>query len=125
MSASQIGKHKYFKIANSQTKKPVSGATWDITYGDGSGAKGVVVVDRVAVGPVTATAQAVEAATYVSSSFTSDSASDGLLGLAASSLNTVTPNKATTFFDTVKSTLPSALFTSSKNPPGSYRKLHS
>lgn len=88
-----------------------SGETWDITYGDGSGAKGVVYADKVTVGGVTATKQAVEAATSVSSEFTSDTASDGLLGLAFSSINTVTPNKATTFFDTVKSTLAKALFT--------------
>jgi len=60
---------------------------------------------------VTATSQAVEAATSVSSEFTADTANDGLLGLAFSSINTVRPTAQTTFFDTVKSTLAEELFT--------------
>lgn len=100
----------------------MSGYTWNISYGDGSGASGTVYADKVVVGSVTATSQAVEAATSVSSQFTQDTANDGLLGLAFSSINTVMPNKQTTFFDTVKSTLPSALFTATlkKGKPGSY-----
>lgn len=75
----------------------------------------------MAVGPVTATSQAVEAATSVSSSFTSDPA-DGLLGLAFGSINTVTPTKQTTFFETVMSSLPSKLFaaTLKKGKTGTY-----
>jgi hypothetical protein len=53
----------------------------------------------------------VEAATSVSSEFTQDTASDGLLGLAFSSINTVSPTKQNTFFDNVKPSLPSPLFT--------------
>ena len=71
---------------------------------------GNVFSDKVVVGPVTATSQAVEAATSVSSSFTSDTQNDGLLGLAMSSINTVTPTQQTTFFDTVKATLAQKLF---------------
>lgn len=58
---------------------------------------------------MTATQQAVEAATSVSSEFVSDP-SNGLIGMAFSSINTVSPNQATTFFDTVKSTLNAPLF---------------
>lgn len=106
----------------STSGKKESGETWSITYGDGSGAAGTVYADKVVVGGVTATSQAVEAATSVSSTFTQDTQSDGLLGLAFSSINTVTPNQATTFFDTVKSTLAKALFTADlkKGAPGSY-----
>ena len=59
---------------------------------------------------MTATSQAVEAATSISSEFVSDTDNDGLVGLAFSTLNTVTPNQKTTFFDTVKSSLASKLF---------------
>ena len=94
--------------------------TWQIAYGDGSGAKGTVYADKVVVGSVTATRQAVEAATSVSG--TSFDGSDGLLGLASSKINTVTPNQQTTFFDTVKSDLDEPLFTCTlkKGAPGSY-----
>jgi aspergillopepsin I len=66
----------------------MSGYSWRITYGDGSGASGDVYKDKVSVGGVTATSQAVEAARSVSSQFVQDTANDGLLGLAFSSINT-------------------------------------
>jgi len=100
----------------------VSGATWQISYGDGSGASGDVYKDTVSVGPVKATGQAVEAASKISAQFTKDQNNDGLLGLAFSSINTVKPKAQTTFFDTVKSSLSSPLFavTLKHNAPGTY-----
>jgi hypothetical protein len=51
-----------------------------------------------------------------------DQNNDGLLGLAFSSINTISPNPQTTFFDTVKSQLDSPLFavTLKHNAPGTY-----
>lgn len=57
------------------------------------------------------TGQAVELAETVSSSFTSDSSTDGLVGLAFSSLNTVSPTQQQTFFDNALPNLDSPLFT--------------
>jgi aspergillopepsin I len=76
----------------------------------------------IAVGQVTATSQAVEAATSVSSTFVQDTSNDGLVGLAFSSINTVQPNPVPTFFDNVKSSLTQALFAADlqKGQPGSY-----
>ncbi|KAF2204920.1 Asp-domain-containing protein [Delitschia confertaspora ATCC 74209] len=90
--------------------KKVSGSTWKISYGDGSGAGGTVYADKVVVGGVTATSQAVEAATSVSAQFQDDTDNDGLLGLAFSSINTVSPNPAKTFFDNVRTSLAAPLF---------------
>jgi len=59
---------------------------------------------------VTATSQAVEAATSVSAQFTRDVDTDGLLGLAMSSINTVKPQQQKTWFDTVKGQLAKPLF---------------
>ncbi|GAB7355838.1 hypothetical protein MBLNU459_g6501t1 [Dothideomycetes sp. NU459] len=109
LSSSKQSGHSIYTPGSTASKE--SGETWSISYGDGSGASGVVYSDKVVVGGVTATSQAVEAATSISSAFVSDTDSDGLLGLAFSSINTVTPNAATTFFDTVKSTLAKKLFT--------------
>lgn len=99
--------HAYYQADSTKLK---SGYTWKISYGDGSGASGKVYADKVVVGGVTATTQAVEAATSVSSAFSGDTDTDGLLGLAFSTLNTVSPTKQTTFFDTVKSSLALPLF---------------
>lgn len=104
---SQLSGHDYYKV---DASKKIAGATWRITYGDGSGAAGTVYADKVVVGGVTATSQAVEAATSVSSQFQQDKDTDGLLGLAFSSINTVKPTPQKTFFDTVKANLPSPVF---------------
>jgi hypothetical protein len=106
-ASSQLSGHDYYKTDASKLK---SGYTWKISYGDGSGASGKVYADKVQVGAVTATSQAVEAATSVSSTFTQDTETDGLLGLAQSSINTVQPQQQKTFFDTVKSQLAKPLF---------------
>jgi hypothetical protein len=104
---SSLSGHDYYHVDPSKKK---SGYSWRISYGDGSGAGGQVYADKVTVGAVTATSQAVEAATSVSAQFSQDVATDGLLGLAMSSINTVSPRQQTTFFDTVKSQLAKPLF---------------
>lgn len=120
MPVAQQSGHAIYDPAPSGTLK--SGYTWNIRYGDGSGASGVVYADKVTIGGVTATSQAVEAATSVSSSFASDQNNDGLVGLSFSTINTVSPVKQLTFFDSIKSTLVSPLFTATlrKGAPGSY-----
>jgi len=106
-ASSQTAGHDYYKVDASKVK---SGYSWKISYGDGSGASGKVYADKVTVGGVTATSQAVEAATSVSAQFSQDVDTDGLLGLAMSTINTVQPQQQKTFFDTVKSQLASPLF---------------
>lgn len=120
--SSQRSGHTVYNPSTSTSAKQLSGYTWNIQYADGSGAKGNVFSDKVVIGPVTATSQAVEAATSVSSTFQQDTQNDGLVGLAFSSINTVSPKKQTTFFDTVKSTLTSPLFCAylRKGQAGSY-----
>ncbi|KAF1939902.1 acid protease [Clathrospora elynae] len=106
-ATSQLSGHDYYHTDASKVK---SGYSWEISYGDGSGASGKVYADKVVVGPVTATSQAVEAATSVSSEFSQDTNTDGLLGLAFSTINTVSPQQQNTFFDTVKSQLAAPVF---------------
>ncbi|KZM20428.1 Aspergillopepsin I [Ascochyta rabiei] len=106
-ASSQLSGHDYYKVDPSKLK---SGYSWKISYGDGSGASGKVYADTVTVAGVTATSQAVEAASSVSTEFAQDVDTDGLLGLAFSSLNRVTPVAQKTFFDTVKSSLAKELF---------------
>ncbi|KAF2843728.1 aspartic protease PEP1 [Patellaria atrata CBS 101060] len=120
-TAQQSG-HAIYDPSQSTTAVKKEGQTWRIQYGDGSGARGTVYADKVVVGGITATSQAVEAATSVSAQFQQDVDNDGLLGLSFSVLNTVRPNRETTFFDTVREELAAPLFavTLKKGAPGTY-----
>lgn len=113
--------HNIYNPANSQTSAVDTGETWNISYGDGSSASGNVYTDVVNVGGTSVTGQAVELAETISSEFAQDQ-SDGLLGLAFSSINTVTPDQQQTFFANAESSLESPLFTANlkKGEPGSY-----
>lgn len=95
----------------STTSVKLSGQSWSISYGDGSSSKGDVYYDNVTVGGLSVYPMAVEAATEVSSEFTSDTSIDGLLGLAFSSLNTVSPTQQKTFFESAKDSLDQYVFT--------------
>jgi len=97
LPSSKSAGHAVYKPDSS---KKMSGASWKISYGDGSSASGDVYKDTVTVGGVAVQNQAVEAAKTISSQFASDKKNDGLLGLAFSSINTVSPQKQTTWFDT-------------------------
>jgi Eukaryotic aspartyl protease len=110
LSQQTIGQHAAFNPSKSTTFKVLNGASWSISYGDGSGAAGTVGTDTVNIGGATATQQAVELATAVSQSFVMDTNNDGLLGLAFSQLNTVKPTKQNTFFENVMPQLAMPVF---------------
>jgi hypothetical protein len=113
--------HQFYSLTNNTDGKPLDGLSWKIAYGDGSGASGVVYADRVKVGGVTATSQAVEAATSISAQFINEH-SDGLLGLGFGNTNTIKPTKQPTFFENIKPSLKDPLFTVTlkKNATGIY-----
>ncbi|KAI1630537.1 aspartic peptidase domain-containing protein [Biscogniauxia mediterranea] len=114
--------HSVYNPSKSSTAKKLSGSSWDISYGDGSGASGDVYTDVVNIGGVSFASQAVEAASTISTEFTEDTNNDGLVGLAFSSINTVSPTSQKTFFDNVKSSLSQPLFAANlkHDTPGSY-----
>ncbi len=87
--------HTIFDSSKSSTFKNQSGSTWNITYGDNSSASGTVGTDNVNVGGLVIKNQACELANNLSSEFVSDS-SDGLMGLAWGSINTVKPTPVKT-----------------------------
>ncbi|KAH6661029.1 aspartic peptidase domain-containing protein [Truncatella angustata] len=114
--------HTVFDATKSNTFALMQGATFQISYGDGSGAAGNVGTDTVDIGGATVTQQAVELATAVSKSFVQDTNNNGLLGLAFSKLNTVKPAQQKTFFDNVMPSLAEPLFTADlrANAVGAY-----
>ncbi|SLM39453.1 Aspartic peptidase, active site [Lasallia pustulata] len=122
LPASQRTTHTLYSPSKSPTFSRLPNASWRISYGDSSGASGTVGTETVSIGGATVTSQAIELATSVSAAFTADTQSDGLLGLAFSTLNTVTPQKQKTFFDNVMPDLAAPLFTAALKHavPGAY-----
>lgn len=108
---SEVNGQTVYNPSESSTSSKLAGETWSISYGDGSSSSGDVYTDTVTVGGLTVSSQAVESAQTVSSTFTSDSNSDGLLGLAFSTLNSVTPQQQQTFFANAMPSLDSPVFT--------------
>ncbi|KAI2605600.1 acid protease [Hypoxylon sp. NC1633] len=111
LSAAATQGHTVYDPTQSKTFALLQGASFSISYGDGSGAAGNVGTETVDIGGATVTNQAVELATAVSRSFVDDTANNGLVGLAFSSINTVQPAQQKTFFDNVMSSLAEPLFT--------------
>ncbi|KAK3057900.1 hypothetical protein LTR09_000976 [Extremus antarcticus] len=87
--------HAIFDTTKSGTWKPESGSTWQIQYGDGSGASGTVGKDTLTVGGLCVENQAIETANKMSARFEQNTG-DGLLGLAWGKINQVRPVQAKT-----------------------------
>ena len=87
--------HAIFDPSKSSTFKNSAGSTWQISYGDGSSASGTVGTDVVNLGGIVIQNQAIELAKTLSTQFQQDT-SDGLLGLAWGSINTVQPSPVQT-----------------------------
>ncbi|CAN8103092.1 unnamed protein product [Discula destructiva] len=96
---------------DSSTAKQLEGEFWSVEYADKSSSSGVVYMDKVTLGNLTVPSQAVGVATILSDEFTSDTAVSGLVGLAMSSRSTVDPTPQKTWFDNIKASLLSPLFT--------------
>lgn len=88
LSATDTKGHEIYDPSRSTTAVQKKGYTWNISYGDGSGASGDVYTDTVNVGGTSVAGQAVEVASKISAQFQRDVDSDGLLGLSFSSINT-------------------------------------
>lgn len=112
--SNEVNGQTLYNPNSSSSAQLLQGETWSITYGDQSSSSGDVYSDVVTIGGLTVQGQAIESAEQVSAQFTSGPSS-GLLGLAFSSLNTVTPDKQKTFFDNATPNLDAPLFTANLN----------
>ncbi|KAI6853663.1 hypothetical protein KC334_g22652, partial [Hortaea werneckii] len=111
LSDSHSQGHSVYNPDQSSTWTEDQGASWEISYGDGSSAAGDAGYDKVVIGSATVTRQAVEVATEVSGSFVTDENNDGLVGLAFSTINTVEPEPQKTWFENIMGDLEQPLFT--------------
>ncbi|KAG8700363.1 Type I transmembrane sorting receptor [Ceratobasidium sp. 395] len=86
-TSSGCSTHSKFNSAKSSTSSKKSG-TFSISYGDGSTASGPIYSDTVTVAGLSVTGQYFSPVTSESSSFSSDP-SDGIMGLAFSSISSI------------------------------------
>ncbi|GAA6002800.1 uncharacterized protein JCM10292_001307 [Rhodotorula paludigena] len=83
--------HSKYNPSASTTAAEVAGKSLSLTYGDGSSTRGNVYTDTVTIAGLTATAQTLGAATYLTSDF-QDDPYDGLMGMAYASMSTLGAN---------------------------------
>ncbi|KAG6986741.1 aspergillopepsin A-like aspartic endopeptidase [Physcia stellaris] len=123
LPAAQTKGHAVYDPSKSKTFKRMEGSTFNISYGDKSGALGTVGTDTVSIGGAVVASQAIELATSVTQSFIDDVDSDGLLGLGFMSSNTISPKQQDTFFGNVARSLKAPLFTANlkHRTAGSYQ----
>ncbi|KAI9723163.1 MAG: hypothetical protein M1828_004266 [Chrysothrix sp. TS-e1954] len=120
LSQSVIGGHTAYNPNKSSTFKSLRGESFEIEYGDGSGALGLVGQDKVGIGGTTFATQAVELATGVTETFYEDTSNDGLMGFGFSSIgNQVRPNPQKTFFENIQPRLKLPLFSVNLKEDGS------
>ncbi|KAJ9501320.1 hypothetical protein LTR99_004631 [Exophiala xenobiotica] len=122
LEASAQQGHTIYNPKKSNASQSLTGSTFNISYGDGSFASGPVGVDTVDIGGSTVDAQAIGLPDTVSDSFITNTASNGLVGLAFSQLNTIKPQPQKTFFDNVMADLTQPVFTAQllSDSAGSY-----
>ncbi|CAE6501640.1 unnamed protein product [Rhizoctonia solani] len=101
-------KNVYTSTSSSTAKEIATSQKFSISYGDGSTASGPVYTDTVSAGGLSVTNQSFSAVTSESSSFSEDP-SDGIMGLAFSSISSI---GAPTFIENLASqgVVPSSMF---------------
>ena len=109
--------------SKSPTYKAIQGATFGVNYGDGSQTYGTVGQDKVEMGGVSVPNQPIELPYAVSSMFTNDTHSDGILGLGFQAANTIKPTSQPSFFQNLIPTLQAPVFTANlkAGSAGSYQ----
>ena len=123
MPAEDQQDRKVYDPSNSPTYHAVTGATFAVNYGDGSQTYGTVGTDTVEVGGISVQNQAIELPYAVSASFANDTNSNGILGLAFQSDNTIKPTPQPTFFENAIPSLQAPVFTANlkAGTAGSYQ----
>ncbi|CAI6097779.1 hypothetical protein V2G26_009239 [Clonostachys chloroleuca] len=111
-----------YKPNSSSSSKLLKGEAWNIRYGDGAGASGIVYQDRVQVGGTFFNKQGVQSAVQVSFEISGDSFASGIMGMAMKGINTVRPTQQHSYFENILDSLKEPVFTANlqKGRPGNY-----
>ena len=122
-AADQTG-HAIYNPFDSKSFQNLTDAWFDVSYGDNSSTSGLVGKETVHIGAITVVGQAIELPSTVSSQFSSDRNSDGIVGLGFSqSGNSIRPSPMPTFFENAAPKLKDHVFTANLKIgiPGHYQ----
>lgn len=110
-AANQTGHDAIYNPSDSKSFVSIPGASFDVSYGDNSSTSGGVGKDTVQIGSIVVD-QAVELPTTISSQFSGDTNSDGIVGLGFSQFgNSIRPSPMPTFFENAAPSLKANVFT--------------
>lgn len=111
-AADQKGHDAIYNPSESVSFQSIPGTWFDVSYGDNSSTEGSVGKDTVQIGTITVVGQAVELPSTVSSQFSGDTNSDGIVGLGFSQFgNSIMPSPMPTFFENAAPKLKRNVFT--------------
>lgn len=112
MKTSTTHGHVLYNPERSRTYQQIENSRFSIRYGDSSWAYGKLASDTVSVGGATFPNQVFGLPMNVAGTFAADTSTNGLVGLAFSSINSFVPGPQKTFFDNIAPTLDEPVFTS-------------
>lgn len=122
-AADQTGHDAVYSPTQSRSFHSVPDSWFDVSYGDNSSTKGLVGTETVQIGEITVVGQAVELPSTVSSQFSGDTNSDGIVGFGFSQTgNSIRPSPMPTFFENAAPKLKANVFTANlkDGTPGQY-----
>lgn len=122
-AADQTG-HAIYNPSDSRSFQSLTDAWFDVSYGDNSSTSGLVGKETVHIGAISVVDQAIELPSIVSSQFSGDRNSDGIVGLGFSqSGNSIKPSPMPTFFENAAPKLEDHVFTANLKLgiPGHYQ----
>lgn len=111
--------HTTYKPHKSLSFRNLTNEYFAIAYGDGASAYGLVGTDTISLGAARIPRQAFGLATNVTAEFIQATGTDGLLGLAFPTLNSIRPTRQNTILQNLLPTLRSPVFTTNFGLDGS------
>lgn len=112
MKPSTTRGHALYNPQRSRSYKAIENSRFTMNYGDSSWAYGKLASDTVSIGGASVHNQVFGLPTNVAGTFTADTNTNGLVGLAFSSINSFIPGPQKTFFENIAPTLDEPVFSS-------------
>ena len=109
--ANELGGQTQYDPSTSSTFVNLTGETFDIGYGDGSGASGYAALETVNIGGAIVPHQAIGVATAVRGGAVGNSGYDGIIGLAFKAGNSIRPDQQPTYMENLQQYLDQPIFT--------------